>query len=143
MVDTGCLRTLCIGFSNTAAQKLRRAGCGTKNTAAGAVGHGEGQALLIGDDPAYSPTPKNRVVHEALLLYRDIVSITYDQAMRTIKVAARFILRDVGLIVINVGSVLARARGVQLVGTQRTADIVFGLRVGVSGLEIEPAMQSP
>ena len=50
-----------------------------------------------------------------------------DETVRAIKVATRFILRGVGLIVVDVATILAGASCIQLVRTQRTADIVLGL----------------
>ena len=67
------------------------------------------------------------IVHEAVLRHGNIVSVTHDQAMGTIKVATRLILSGVGLIVIDVTAILAGASRVQLVRAQGATDIVFGL----------------
>lgn len=110
VIETLLRGPLRVGVRDPVAQKLRGAGCRAKNAAAGAVGDRERQALLVGDDSAYSPTPENRIIHEAVLPHRDVVGVTYDQTMRAIKVAARFVLRHVGLIVKDVGPILAGTR---------------------------------
>src|SRR6185295_1072182 len=102
MIETVLSGSPRVGIRNPAAQVLGSAEIGAKQAAAITVSYGEGQALLISDDAAYGPAPKNRIVHEAVLSHWDFVGVAYDQAVRTIKVASRFVLRGVGLIVIDV-----------------------------------------
>ena len=56
------------------------------------IGDGEGQALLVCDDPADAPVAEDLVVHEAVLADGDVVGVADDEAVRPVEVAARVVL---------------------------------------------------
>ncbi len=53
MVETLLLRTLSVCVRNPAAEVLGRAARGAKQATAGAIGNGERQTLLVGDNSTY------------------------------------------------------------------------------------------
>ncbi len=109
-----------------------------KGSTGSIVGNRERQAALVSYNAADGPAAEELIIPEVARRRGQVVEIADDQPLRTIEIASRLVLLRVGLKVVDVRSILSRARGIQLVGALRTTDIVDCFRESISRLKVHP-----
>src|SRR5262245_12893150 len=124
------------------ANQRSRSDNGAERSARGAICQRERQTALISNDAADRPALKELILEEIVLWDWDVIRVTDNQPVWTIKITACFVCQRQRLVVEDIAATLPGASRIKFIRALRTADIVDGFGEGVRRLEIHPMAQA-